>query len=211
MLKFWRWNIGFERQLSKATLGVTNELSDVKGADAFFLMLDYDSTDYEVVCRDIMHLNRVFNMCHFFVTVNSEQHIGGKTIGNYAVWSADRLTYLQHMQVQEHTRCDANHRRFRNLSRRNWVLRVSAKYNNASGHIVRLKPQPRLKDYIKFPDSCPYKHSAALLALMEHWFGVKTALHNQDSGTELEFIQYPIHDDKGRKAPVMYISCTLGS
>jgi len=177
----------------RKVFGIHNELPDVEGVDNFVTFLDYDDVMYEVVCRDLMHLNKIFGLCSFVILVNNEQEMnnmdGEKVlIGNYNVIGLDKIKYTDHVIILNHTRCDSAFKYVgKKWIRRNWVLRLSGKFEQDG---KTFKPEPKVKDIIKFPGKCTYQHSNAMKKQLERWFDMKIKLNSLDRGKKLEYIRY---------------------
>lgn len=191
---------GSHRMPDVKTIGITNETEDCW----FVPFLDYDETEYRVVLRDLLHLNRVFGLCSFVVLVtdeylqdttwddgrrpSSKQRGNGETVGNYLVFGFDRLSYWDCMTAISHCRCDRLYRKIANTySKRNWVIRLAAKYGS-DGEEVR--PEPRLKEFVKFDGFCRHEHSGSFVDLASEWYGVRIPLKNIVKDGKVEFIEY---------------------
>ena len=194
------WNVGVFLHPAQAllTLGVTNETED----GYFVPFLDYDAVDYSRVLKDILHLHRVFGLCFFMVTVNSEENLRDefnkeKTIGHYAVWGLDKLTYAKCLEVVRHTRCDEMAKRVggRLYAQRNWVLRIAPKVDLRGNES---RPSPKLKEIVQF-GGCRFKHSKAHYNLYKTYFGAEFQIGGLDRGSEIEQIQYMTMDKKRRR------------
>lgn len=197
------FTLSIDEKPNVPTIGITNECED----NMFRLFADYDNVDYEKVCKDLYHINKVFGLCSFVILVNSEEQVdniwgGTKTIGNYLVFGFDRLTYFECLNVQNHMRCDRLHKRCATIwSQRNWVNRISAKYKKDKyGIFKEIRPTPKVKDVIKFPGECRYEHCRAQYKFFRKWFKIpELKLKNWDQCSTVEIVEYSTKVKKRRK------------
>jgi len=177
------------RNPNLATVGITNETPD----SYFVPFIDYDDIYYDVVERDIKHIQSVFNLGTLIVLKNNEEKdVNGQLHGNYLVIGFDKLTFQQHWEMLTHTRCDRNYKAVpRYFKRRAWVLRIACKYYIPSkdGKPKIHKPAPKFKAI--YPRKSKREGYYALKLFVEKYF--KTPKINGfkwDNSQELEFIQY---------------------
>ena len=166
------------------TFGITNKVDG-----KYFLMLDYDKVDYDVVTEDVKYLQRYFNVGHALVRVSSIYNYKSSEVGSYHVYFFYLYDFGTIRKLVNLTRCDYSFKRGYRYQARCFVLRIGSK---ATPYAIE-KPSTIYKEIILQKHDGRSKVACnALINMFEKIDNIELKKHFKkiDDSKELEFIRY---------------------
>jgi len=166
--------------------GFNNETED----NYFVPVIDYDNILYEKVVKDIRHIQKVFSLGPMVVVVNSEEYTSNNEVyGNYGVVGFDKLSFQEHLEMLNHTRCDRNYIGCPKFYKsKHWVLRFREKWFVSNGKVQR--DRPKLKDIIFNKPDFQRQASYAHYLMIRKLFNIPVMKLNYDGNASCELVQY---------------------
>ncbi len=109
---------------------------------------------YDVVIQDLKNVSEKFNLCKFVTLESSkvelsDDYAGDREIGNFMVIGLDCLSFKEHTEMMDITRCDPKFKKAAfKFHLRSWILRIASKTFIDSGK--EYKPVPKFKQIVFF-------------------------------------------------------------